>query len=299
MIETGLIAARLVHYVSLAMLFGSWAFVSQPGGDAPLRRRFSGWRINSAALVLVSGVAVLAATAAGLGGSYASLADGELWSTILGETDFGKIWTARLALALVALAAALIWRNSVRSAARLTGVATAGALAVTIAWTGHAAIEEGAAGQLHRWADAMHLIAAMVWIGAFPPLLWLLSRPETAPSALRRLVDFHAIGTAAVVTLLLTGAVNSIFLVGSPGALFDTDYGRLLAFKLLLFALMFALAALNRFRHVPSLAGVIGSGDGAAAIATLRRSIRTELTLGVLVLATVAVLGAIEPASSA
>ena len=40
---------------------------------------------------------------------------------------------------------------------------------------------------------------------------------------------------AAVALLALTGAINSLLLVGSLGAMFGTPYGRLLAFKILLF----------------------------------------------------------------
>ena len=39
-------------------------------------------------------------------------------------------------------------------------------------------------------------------------------------------------GYAAVALLALTGAVNSVLLVGSPGALIGTPYGRLLALKI-------------------------------------------------------------------
>jgi putative copper export protein len=42
-------------------------------------------------------------------------------------------------------------------------------------------------------------------------------------------------GYAAVALLALTGAINSLLLVGSLGVMFDTPYGRLLAFKILCF----------------------------------------------------------------
>lgn len=300
MTETGLIAARFVHYAALTLLFGSWAYAGFGGDHAVLRKRFTRLAIWSAAAVLISSAAVLAATAAGLGGSLAALADTSLWSTVIQETDFGRIWVARLVLALLAIVAAFAWKGQPGQSSRLIGLIIAGGLVVTVAWTGHAAIEEGATGQLHRWADALHLLAAVVWIGVFAPLLWLVSSSDRAATAARQLTRFHAIGMAAVSALVLTGIVNGIFLVGSPGALLATSYGQLLTFKLALFVGMLGLAGYNRSRLTPALVEATSSRSGLeASMVMLRRSIAGELALGLLVLAIVAILGAIDPAAPA
>jgi copper resistance protein D len=300
MIEAGLIAARFVHHVALAVLFGSWAYAGFGCADVALRRRFGRMAIVSAIVVLLGSLAVLAATIAGLGGDFGAIGDPDLWATVIGETDFGRIWSVRLVVATCAVATAVGWAAGRGAATRVVGLVMAGALVTLIAWTGHAAIEEGAAGQLHRLADALHLIAAVVWIGALLPMLWLLAVPSTAPEAALRLTQFHAVGLVAVLTLLVTGTINSYFLVGTPRALVATTYGQLLAAKLALFAGMVALASGNRFRHVPALADSVAADlVSDTGIANLRRSIRGELILGVLVLAVVAILGAIAPAASA
>jgi putative copper resistance protein D len=299
MMETGLITARFVHYVALAALFGSWAYAGFATANVALRRRFGRMAIVSAVVVLLSSVAVLAATIAGLGGDIKFLGDADLWATVIGETDFGKIWSVRLVLATCVIAIAIGWAAGRGAATRTVGLVMAGALVTLIAWTGHAAIEEGAAGQVHRLADALHLVAAVVWIGALMPMLWLLARPNTAPQAAQRLTEFHAVGLIAVLTLLVTGAVNSYFLVGTPEALVTTTYGQLLAAKLGLFAAMAALAARNRFRYAPALAQSVSTGMVSHnSAASLQRSIRGELVLGVLVLAIVAILGSIAPGTS-
>lgn len=299
MIEAGLIGARFLHYAALVLLFGGWAYAGFGNAVPALRRRLDRLIIGSALLVLIGSGAVLAATVAGLGGSYGTLADTTLWATIIAETDFGQIWSVRLTLALLSVAVALAWRYGHGATARLTGLVLAGALLITVAWTGHAAVEEGAAGWLHRWADALHLVAAAVWLGALGPLLWLLARKNDAADAARRLSGFHAVGLAAVLTLIATGLINSLFLVGDPLALLNTRYGQMLALKLVLFAFMIWLAARNRLLHTPALMRVISDGtDPGIASARLRRSIGGELALGMIVLAIVAVLGAIEPAAS-
>ena len=80
--------------------------------------------------------------------------------------------TARSPASLVALAVAT-WRRPERYWTSL-GVLVAGALVVTIALTGHAAVAQSGSGLVHRVADAAHLVAAAVWLGALPPLLLLL-----------------------------------------------------------------------------------------------------------------------------
>jgi putative copper resistance protein D len=117
--------------------------------------------------------------------------------------------------------------------------------------------------------------------------------------AAARLQAFHAIGLTSVVVLALTGVVNSWFLVGSFELLVTTTYGRVLLAKLALFAAMIALAADNRLRLVPALSrDLTQHSDSQGALTRLRSHIRSELALGMLALAAVAVLGAIAPASA-
>ncbi len=295
MIEAALIGARFLHYAALVLLFGGWAYAGHGRAD----HRHDLLVVMSALLVLIGAMFVLAATVVGLGGSGAALADGELWTAILAETDFGRVWSARLAMALLSVIAALIWRRDHHAGARRIGLVLVGGLLVTIAWTGHAAIGEGMAGLLHRGSDALHILAAAVWLGALGPLLWLLARGGDAAGAAQSLTRFHAVGLASVLILIATGLVSSVFLVGDPVTLFTTRYGQLLTIKLLLFAAMIGFAAHNRLKGTPALVRCLAHGvDPAAATARLRRSIGAEIILGVIILAIVSVLGAIEPAAS-
>jgi putative copper resistance protein D len=252
-------------------------------------------------LLVIATVAVLAATVAGLGGELATLADATLWSAVLKDTDFGRVWSARLLMgaALVAISVGVAFRPALPM--KRAGLWFVGGLVVTVALTGHAQIEDGAAGWAHRLADATHLLAAAAWLGALPPLLLLLRRSGEAGDALRaanRLRAFHTIGIGAVALLIMTGAVNSWFLVGSVQQLITTGYGNVLLIKLALFGAMFLLAASNRLRLVPLLSrDLAGGADPEYTLARLRLRIRGELALGLLVLLAVAVLGAIEPAS--
>lgn len=302
--DGGLIAARYLHYVALALAFGALAYgyYGRRLDVLSLARAMSRLAVLGSVGVLFGALAVLAATVAGLGGGPESLADHELWAVVLVETDFGRVWIARLLLAAVLLLISLALARTDNRPFRIVGTAIAGLLVASVALTGHAASLEGNAGLLHRAADAAHILAAMTWLGALPPLLMLLRAASTngaaAGEAALRLHQFHAVGLAAVLVLVASGIANTWFLVDSLSDIVGTPYGQVLLLKLALFALMLTLAAMNRFHSAPRLRRSLADGTGReAAVAALRTQVRLELVLGLVVLAAVAILGAIAPGS--
>ena len=115
--------------------------------------------------------------------------------------------------------------------------------------TGHAGATVGQAAGLHLAADILHLCAAAAWIGGLLSLLLLFATERRTKhcaraSLVREAADrFSIMGIASVAILSASGVVNAYILVGSFSALVGTDYGRLLLLKLVLFAVMLALAA--------------------------------------------------------
>ena len=91
----------------------------------------------------------------------------------------------------------------------------------------------------------------------------------------------------------MTGALNTLLLVGSTHALLGTPYGRLLALKIVLFLAMVTVAVFNRFRLLPRLRR---EPQPSATIAALTRSVLFEQGLGLAILAVVSVLGTWPPA---
>lgn len=191
----------------------------------------------------------------------------------------------------------LIGRNALpgRSVIALR-VGLSAVLLASLALTGHARSEEGGIGVVHVIADGLHLLAAGLWLGGLFGLSLLLMltcsgrEEEVAIVALRR---FSGSGFLAVALLIVTGAVNTALLVGSPEALISTAYGRLLLCKLGLFSAMLALAAANRFNLVPRLGEAKPSR--AAVLATLQRHVLLEQIAGSAVLMIVSALGTLAP----
>ena len=308
MILAGLIAARFTHYAALLVLFGAATFtLFAAREDAPAGVRspaLDGLLLWSSVAALLGAGMVLAFTAANMAGALGGIVDPATLHAILADTEFGHVWAVRLAVASV-LVLWLALRRS-RSASRVSRwivLLLAGALLTTVALTGHAQIRMSGAGLVHRIADAVHLIASGVWLGALLSFLFLLRGSRSREDALRsgRLLQrFHLVGLIAVSALLLSGLVNSWFLVGEAGRLLTTAYGRLLLLKLALFAAMVALASDNRLRLVPRLNAALAEGLPAEAwLHGLRAHIRAEFLLGLAVLLAVAVLGAIAPAIDA
>jgi hypothetical protein len=147
----------------------------------------------------------------------------------------------------------------------------------------------GIKGAVHLISDVVHLIAVGAWIGALPPLAMLLSWAlQPANRALKDVAAFAAdrfstLAMLSVGTLALSGIVNTSNLAGTIPALVETEYGRLLLLKILLFIAILGPAAVNRLRLLPQL-------PATDAVRQLRRnaepfgsiSVRTELDAVVL-----------------
>jgi putative copper resistance protein D len=298
-IAAGLIVSRFLHYLALSVLFGAAVFPFY--GFAPPRAdlRRAGWLramlLSAALFAWLSGITWFAFTTAGMSGSLSGITDPAILSTMIGQTDFGRVWVLRLLLA-TGLVLLLLPRHMTawRSFAVVLGSLV---LLASIALTGHAGSDESSAGLRHLIADAFHLVAAGVWVGALAVLarLVIISVRQLRDDDLRilhfALSRFSGIGPAVVAVLVLTGIINPGFF--SSGL--NTAYTQVLLAKLVLFVGMLLLAIVNR-RLTPRLLGTLDSTSGLKiAVGALRTSLLTETALAVLVLAAVAWLGTLSP----
>lgn len=304
--DIAIVVTRFVQFAAAVVLFGAPLFLLY-GLKGPDRAAL-GWPrplalVASLALLLSAVVALMAQTAA-MAGDPAAALDQAMMSSVMLETPFGLAIAARALAGVVALVLCLVLRPGT---ALWLGLTILGAVAVaSFAWSGHGAATEGPGALPHLVADILHLIAAGVWLGALAALALMLRRPTAPPeqAAVRALhgalAGFSGIGSIVVAALILTGLVNSWFLVGwdGIGRMGNSPYGLLLIAKLVLFAGMLALAAANRFRHTPGLAAALEAGAADKALPALRRSVALETVLGVAILALVGVLGTLAPVAA-
>jgi putative copper export protein/mono/diheme cytochrome c family protein len=312
-----LAVVRALHYGAMVSLAGTLLFEVCVAG--PVLRQlgdgrtpgFTRWCrrliLASTILGILSGLLWLFLEASAMSGKpLAPVFSQGIVPVVLGRTRFGHDWLLRGMLALPLIACLVARRRSATSSKVLAGTALALAAAelVTIAGAGHAAAGTGSAGTLQLLADGAHLLAAGAWIGGLLPFAWLFAAVRRAGGALAAdaayngATRFSRIGLFAVATLVVTGSVNSIFLVGSIPALLGTDYGHLLLVKLALFLTMVAFAAINRQWLVPQLTrrGASPLGAGRDLVAHIQRNALIEAGLGLLVLVLVGALGTKPPA---
>jgi putative copper resistance protein D len=308
-LEPAVIALRLVQYVGAMILFGSSLFLiyglpsSGPASAADLKWPRRALAQSAGALAIASLLGMLAQTSI-LAGSITEGFKPASLSAVITTMALGPSSLVRAGAAAIALALLTFCRpgRGLWIACALLGAIACG----SFAWMGHGAATNGPAGLLHLLADILHLLAAAVWIGALAMFLGLLSAKgahrDGADRALHRaLQGFSGLGSAIVATLVLTGVVNSWFLVGPSrlSGLWTTLYGQLLSIKLFLFAAMVVLAAINRFRSTPALGRALDRRvTPTIELAALRRSVLLETAAAMVVLFLVAWLGALEPISA-
>ncbi len=301
-----LIVSRLLQFTAVIVVFGCGAFrlyglaVDTTTTSANALVTFDAWfwrvTIIGAIVALLSGLSLLLAVTANMAGSAAAAFDPKTISTVLFDTSFGHVWCWRPLFAFLLIGACLapLGRRRVPAILVLSLL-----LLVSLGWVGHAVEGQGLARLVHQINQMVHLLAAGLWLGGLVPLTWLLGRARSPSGAAwisvaRDVVPrFSHMGYAAVALLAATGAINTLFLVGSVEALAGTPYGRLLCLKILLFFVMVVLALINRFRLLPRLRR---EPQPSAPIAMLARSVLFEQALGFAVLSVVSVLGTWPPA---
>jgi putative copper resistance protein D len=317
-----LILARMFYFGSGMVLVGvvafRWLFLLPAfAGEAeeawqkfaPLFSRLNRMFIGSAIVLVISGLALFWAVAAGMSdSSLTGSLTGETLGTVFFQTQFGAVFQWRAGVA--ALMAILIgwlaqtgWQaRRICSPLEIVAGIIAVALMASFAWTGHAAASAGPDFVLRIAADATHLMVAAIWPMGLLPFAMFLGRARGIAGGavfgptLRLIGRFSNVSLGVVCVLIGTGLTNSYFIVGHIQALFTTTYGQVLGVKLLLFAGMLGIAAYNRFRIVPVLfAQPAGVGATGPLLRQLQRLVMVELGLAVAVIAVVSVLGTTPP----
>lgn len=178
-------------------------------------------------------------------------------TTTAGRADLICV-TAALLVVAVTLAVRLPGASLV-----VAGVAALGTAARTLA--GH--LSESAIGGL---AVTLHALAAALWCGVLAAIVLVVDRRGQWARVLPR---FSALSLWAVLVLLVGGVLSAAVVIGSPAELVGTGHGRLLLAKIVVTAVLLALAWHNRSRWLPSARGHRVSAD-----VSTRRS-ETELAL--------------------
>lgn len=307
MIDGIIVFSRLLQFGCTFILFGLPLFClyglsAERWYGAPRNWPWFRRTMLLSALGALLGAVVWAAAQAALFFPNAGFFDPGSLSIILIETGFGHVTLFRVGILIVAIAVILGFLPG-RSASIVLSL-LGGLAASSFAWAGHGAYDSGMSGAVHLGADILHLLTASIWFGALVALVILIIRSlklwteEEAISVLYGLERFSVFGPATVALILLTGIVNTWFLVGPARwmSFFTTAYGIALTVKIILFGGMLVLAAINRYRLSPQLAERIDKQISTRSTLTkLRLVVMFETLLSIGVLGAVALLGTWEP----
>ena len=330
---TAFAVARAVQYGAIAiglgaLLFLLWAWrpalrAAEGGPSGPAENSPSGaagdglsgtaggapsWAAADAAfsgglrrlLVVVSVAGVLSAIAglilqgATAGGTSAWAAlDPDVLDAVL-TTRFGGVW----GVGVFAWLAVLIGALAVPPGAALLPPLIA--LAFLPALGGHAGVQPPV--WLNAPANVLHVLAVSAWLGGIAVLVLVLrgatrelEPPDRTPVLAGVVGRFSTLAVAAIAVVLATGITQAVIGMSSLSELLDTAYGRAVLIKLALLLAIVGFGAFNRTRVLPRLRRA--TAPGAAGV-VLRRTLRAELAIAVVVLATTGALAGYPPADT-
>jgi copper transport protein len=335
--------ARFGVFASLALLIGAAAFLVLvwPAGresKGAARLVWAGW--IGAVVTTIVGIALDGAYAAAL--PLGDALKPSVISDVL-DTRFGRVWLLRLVLLVLAvpLLRLLVNRRPVveyplprwwRPAAVVVGVG----LLLTPGLSGHAGT--GDLVPLALIADVAHVGGVSLWLGGLVVLLAVVLRRKHLDDLRSVVPAYSRLALGVISVIVVSGAFQAWRQLGSLSNLRDTDYGKLLAAKLLAFGVLIITAAFSReivnrrFRSPrptptpappprvpvtaggpplpPDARGDEGGGDGvddegdeaeedAWEMRNLRRHVGLEAVIAVVILSIAALLVNAAPAVSA
>jgi copper resistance protein D len=287
---TALALCRFAHFLAAMLTFGMsaclWAYTPERLRVAlsPVARRIA---LVASLVALLTAIAWLALESAAMADDWSAAIDPDQIGAVLTDTAFGHAWALHLILA-----AALVVVAFSSAGWGATAVAS-GALLASLGLVGHAAMQTGAEGVLHRANHAIHLLAAGAWIGGLVPFAMCLrayQRDDLRKDAVRAMTSFSFWGQLIVAAIIVTGVVNIALTSHHPPFPPTTPYRALLVTKLVVVAIMIALALFNRFVLAPRLK------TSPNTLATLRATSLAEIALGCIVVALVSVFALFDPA---
>jgi putative copper resistance protein D len=289
---TALALCRFAHFLAAMLTFGMSAYLWMYAPErlrltlSPAARRIT---LVASLVALITAIAWLALESASMADDWSAAIDPGAIGAVLTDTAFGRMWAAHLVLA-AALVAVVAFGPSARWA---TTSLMSAALLASLGLVGHAAMQTGAEGALHRANHAVHLMAAGAWIGGLVPFVMCLrayERDDLRKDSVRAMAGFSFWGQLIVAAIVLTGVVNIALTSHHPPLPPTTPYRALLVAKLVIVATMILLALFNRFVLAPRLKA------SANALATLRATSLAEIALGCIVIALVSLFALFDPA---
>jgi len=234
--------------------------------------------------------------------------------TILSSTRLGEYWIFRFAVVVAALAVSIIIARARKPSKGSWGLVLAIGMLLSLSTSlaSHNAAATNYNPAINLLSDWIHLIAVGAWVGGLAYLAVAIYSMKSLRESKGKLVGgllrrFSSVAVTCVGVIGITGIYNLVLEVGSLSALLDTAYGRILLVKMAIFAPMIGLGAFNQFVLYNKIARTSAKATRINQrhnrwFGRFKLSIRSEMTLGIILLLVVGLLTAsapIAPSSSA
>jgi putative copper resistance protein D len=248
-----------------------------PQGATLLRRTaiIAGW--SAAALVL--GEALTIALQASVLVDTVDLT----WTDVL-QADFARAGMVKCAAALMLAGCLVAWQAV--PGPLLLAMAAVELAAATL--TTHAAARMHDSGLLLA-TEALHQLGAAIWVGGIPCFVMALALVNDAGSWRRIATRFSRMSMAGVGCIVVSGAVMSVFYIGSWNAVYGTAYGVMVMAKVAMFGALLLLG-LGNFLVTARL-----STDANAPVLRMKRFAEVEIGIGVSIFFAAASLTSVPP----
>jgi copper resistance protein D len=288
--DAALVLCRLLFDSAVILIWGNSAFLCAL--VSPELASVVGYRLRwlnavAVAVAFAATAAMLPLRTAVIGDGWSDMLTPEMLAAVLTQTDVGTAWMVQ-AVGVVLLCASSILPSRYRQMGR---AACAALLLLSLTLSGHAAMNSGWLRVMHRINDGVHLLSGGAWLGALVPVLLILpmlGRDPLQADARVAVMRFSTAGHVAVALVLLSGAANTLLVLGGVPSDWSFSYQRLLSAKIAIVAAMVLIAIVNRYVFVPKFAR-------DHSLLPLKICVITEIVLGLAVVSLVALFGTLQP----
>ncbi len=211
------------------------------------------------------------------------------------QTSFGSVWIVRMAITVVLLAVWFLMENKTSVSSRKQGVIIGLSLILigTTTIIGHGAASEQLSAII---IDYAHNLISSIWIGGviffafiLLPTFARLEGNKKERITLLMIPKFSSMIIIALGVIIVTGPTLLWLLEDDIGLLGQSYYGYLIIAKISIGSFMVALGGYNQFKIQRTAERGLESG-GISVHKKLKRSLRTEAALGIILLGVVSML---------
>lgn len=303
---------RWTHLAANLILFGSCIFLAIAWKKSAVLEEPSSWltRLEKsfpwlAGIVVAGLIGILATTTGEATGNTANTWDPAAWLDFIQKTQVGLINAIRVALATLLLGSVVIILHKTRMRWHYIFCAAVASLPLIAGtFVSHSSADEMSFTAIAPFA--LHILLAGIWFGALPAFLLIIFSSDRELDKVTRLLNvtylekFSAIALPVMLLLVVTGLIVTDRMIEDYyHTLVSSPYGWLLNLKLALLGVILIIAYQARYTWLPLLSQLDVNDSIKRSAFHLKKWVRIEFLLALLLLLVAVILSNTLPAKHA